>query len=258
MTEHQGLTPIVVEDWTLFANGGGHWIRDLDLAEKAELKNPRDIKATIRKAIVDGAIGVGSGDANLTAAVRIETEVITSGKGRPQEVPVYYLNEEAALIIVTRLRTPKAIELTKGIVRVFLAVARGQVAVPGPAAPPDILASIERTMVSLVQRLDALEQRGAGVVGPAVAKHILLTLMQIAALLHRAGQAKSVISARTRLDNRLRGAVGWAGTGASWERLPAMKHGDALRALDSERRVAEGIAEALGKSRQMTLRVVKP
>lgn len=131
-----------------------------------------------------------------------------------------------------------------------------------PAPPPahsaaEYIGAFERHLAAIATRLDAIEQRGVGVVGPAVAGHIKLTLMKIAGILHRAGQAKSVVSARTRLDNRLRGAVGWAGTGACWERLPTTKHGEALRVLDSEQRVAEGIAEALNRSRQLNLKIVK-
>ena len=125
------LVPVTVEDWTLFTSDGGeHWLRDLDLAEKAELRDPHDIRTTIQKALADGlmrdamTILGGAENGPLVHEVKVQVAI---GSGAKRWVPEYYLNEEAALLLVTRLRTPRAIELTKAIVRVFLAVVRGEV-----------------------------------------------------------------------------------------------------------------------------------
>lgn len=145
-----------------------------------------------------------------------------------------------------------------------------QASMPPSAARPVTAEGVAVAMVAIFRplltdalaplygRLAALEQQPmGGVVGVAVAGHIKKELLAIGAIEHRCGKAKSVLSARTKLDNRLRGVVGWAGTACSWERLPAAKHGDALRELDVMRRTAEGIAEALGRERQMPLKLVR-
>jgi hypothetical protein len=268
------LVPVQVDGWTLFVGGEGqHWIRDLDIADRAELEFPRDVRRTIETAAHDGLFNIidDVGTAHdMSGAILLRTNVArpVGNKGGTTTTTVYYLNEEAALLLVTRLRTPKAVELTRAIVKVFMAVVRGQHASPAPAVTAEGFAlammAIMRPVLTdalapLYGRLAALEQQPmGGVVGVAVAGHVKRELIDVAALLHRCGQAKSVRSARTQLDNRLRGVVGWAGTACSWERLPAVKHGDTLRELDVMRRTAEGIAHALGRARQMPLKLVKP
>jgi hypothetical protein len=127
------FVPVKVEGWTLFASDGGeHWLRDLDLAERAELANQRDIRTHIKKAIDDGAItlvdSVAVGDATNGPGTYAVDEVVPRGdRGATQTGKVYYLNEEAALVVLMRLRTPKAVEVTKAVVRVFLAVVRGEI-----------------------------------------------------------------------------------------------------------------------------------
>jgi hypothetical protein len=160
---------------------GTHWIRDLDLAERAGLAKPRDVRATIEGCIKDGLIsraeiGAAAADANLPAVAREETEVVTSGKGRTQEVTVYYLNEEAALLLVTRLRTSKAIELTKAIVRVFLLAVQGRLEPPVPPAPKPLPAPAPELDSASFQRAELIV-RSVGLMSPAVspeAKDVML------------------------------------------------------------------------------------
>lgn len=118
------LVPVTAEGWTLFAAGADHWLRDLDLAERADLAKPRDIRTTIKGALEDGALTI-AGTPSDGPQVRIERTVVAIGSGASREVDEYYLSEEAALLVVTRLRTRAAIALTRSIVRAFLAVVRG-------------------------------------------------------------------------------------------------------------------------------------
>lgn len=123
-----------VEDWTLFEGDSATWVRDLDLANKAEVKVPRHIRVTIQAAITQKAlveIGVVGDYANGTPGYRKETETTVSGKGKAETTTVYYLNQEGALLILTRLRAPKAIEVTKAVVTVFAKVMREAGSDPG-------------------------------------------------------------------------------------------------------------------------------
>lgn len=125
------LVPVAVEGWTLFRAEADHWIRDLDLADRAELSRPRDIRPTIKSMLDEGALTIAAGARDGVppgkgAIVRAETELVEIGSGAHREATVYYLSEEAALLVITRLRTPAAVALTRAVVRVFLAVAKGE------------------------------------------------------------------------------------------------------------------------------------
>lgn len=132
------LAPVRIDGWTLFQAGSAHWIRDLDLADQAELEKPRDIRTTIRKAIQDGAVTIAGNPGDGSGpVVRVEKVLVPIGSGAMREVEEFYLSEEAALIIVTRLRTQAAVQLTRAICRVFLLVARGEL----PARPAQELST---------------------------------------------------------------------------------------------------------------------
>ena len=50
-----------------------------------------------------------------------------SGKGVVRTGKAYYLNEDAAAVVLQRLRTPKAIEAQKAMARVWVAVSTGEI-----------------------------------------------------------------------------------------------------------------------------------
>lgn len=125
-----------VDGWPLFRSGILVWIFDLDLAERAELAQPRDIRRTIKSAIEDGLLSVfdseGAAPAAGTPLVRIERTTIEIANGGTQEVTEYYLNREAAVLIVMRLRTPKAVALQVAVVQVFFLAIDGNTGAPTP------------------------------------------------------------------------------------------------------------------------------
>lgn len=225
------LAPMVVDGWTLFTGEGGTWIRDMDLAVRAGLAKPRNIRIAIHGAIADGAIvkvGALSEGAGETAVVREVCEVMTSGLGRELPVVAYYLNDEAAILVLARLRTPTAVAMTKMVVRVFMLATQGRL--PGQVQALDanaVLAAIaaqSRTTTAILDRLTSLESRVAEVAGSAA----LITSAQ-ADELHNAieyiarsyvylGDYSTVEGARMSLSNFIGGASRWAGTG----RLRAM------------------------------------
>lgn len=164
------LVPRAVDGWTLFDGGGGTWVKDLDIAERAGLALPRDIRRTVAKAIEDGALmPVGAAHGDGSPCFRQVDEVVTGGKGSAQTVPTYYLNLEGALLLLTRLRTPKAIEVTKAVVVVFAKAMRGELPMVAPTLAADprldrILGAVEsqgRSVDALLGILATLVQRFA-------------------------------------------------------------------------------------------------
>lgn len=138
------------------SDDGTKWIRDTDLAERAELAEPRSIrKNAIAKAIEDGAIAdVGSGitgPATKSPLFRRVTELVPKGnRGGTQPVDVYYLNHAAALVVIQRMRTPRAVELQQAMAMVFVEVAEGRLASAGDRLERAVQASHE-ALASLAQ-----------------------------------------------------------------------------------------------------------
>jgi hypothetical protein len=153
------LVPIVVTGWgTMFRGGAAAWVRDLDVAEKAGLAVPRDIRRTIAKAIEDGAIcSVGAAHATSEPAARIIEEVVAKGdRGGTQAVATFYLNEEAALLVLTRLRTPQAIKVTKAVVQAFAALMRGELSAVVSPAPSSDVAELKGMVREMLAALPAI------------------------------------------------------------------------------------------------------
>jgi hypothetical protein len=154
-------------------DGEGDWVRAIDLAARAEGTNPRTVKQLVRGIVGDGAalvcggakyefvseiFGVNAVDAKNTAGnygavargaiIRAEKVVVTSGKGRTQEVIDLYLNQEAATLVAMRLRTPKAVQLQCEIAHVFVLALKGRLR--PVAAPPRTLAELRRAAVAVL------------------------------------------------------------------------------------------------------------
>lgn len=143
------------------------WVRDVEVGEAAKLAVPRDVRRHIKKLIADGTValikrdetGVAANHAGQPATF-VESEGVTSGSGTVQEVDVYYLNEEAALLLIMRLRTPVAIELQKKIVRVFLAFTRGELAPPALPQSAPARPALGDKLDRLLCEVDRLEVLG--------------------------------------------------------------------------------------------------
>lgn len=110
----------VFEGWSLDADAAEPRARDVDIAQRAGLAQPRDIRQTIEKnwdeLTAHGEIGV--------CALQPQT----SG-GRP--ATEYWLNEAQSVALVSLMRTPAARALRIILVRLFVAYRRGQFA-PAP------------------------------------------------------------------------------------------------------------------------------
>lgn len=158
---------IVLDGWTLRVDGDEPRVRDLDLGERAGLKVPRDIRRTIKAALADNAIlpandGVGATHA-VPSAWSVTESVPRPNGGGLQDVEVFYLNEEAALVVLTRLRTKLAVEVTKALVRVFVAARRGELAPPRAAQAQPAALETYREGVAALERAKAagaIDDRG--------------------------------------------------------------------------------------------------
>lgn len=119
-----------LDGWEVLVDGEPR-VRDVDLAERAGMAQPRDVRRIIqkRRAVLE-AHGA------LTERARRARSGILEGSG-PQErmVSEYWLTEHQAYALVFYLRTPKATELQVAIVRLFVAWRRGELPRAASAVP---------------------------------------------------------------------------------------------------------------------------
>jgi hypothetical protein len=148
-----------LDGWPVYDDGAADWIRDLDLAERAGLERPRSIRAVVKKALADGLVNIASGEGDAQGALaRLERTIATVGNGAAREVGEFYLNREAALHVVMRLRTPIAVQLQTAIVRVFILAEQGRLAPPAAPAPPP---ATPEARAELLFRIGAAMPHGA-------------------------------------------------------------------------------------------------
>jgi hypothetical protein len=65
-------------------------------------------------------------------------ETVTGGKGSTRIIVAFYLSEEAALMVATRLRTTRAVAVTREIVSTFVALRRGEISTPAAPTIPSV------------------------------------------------------------------------------------------------------------------------
>lgn len=153
----------VVDGWQVEDRDGQATVLDVGLAEHAQMGQPRDIRKVIARAIDDGALNIACAerDADSPTFWR-ETIIVSLGNGATTTTEGYRLNRAAALFIVTRLRTPKAVELTLAIVKVFDQVTSGRALAPAIDTRLDAvlatLASVAASLASLASGHKALAQ----------------------------------------------------------------------------------------------------
>jgi len=225
-----------VQGWPLAVTRGDDGgevptIEDVELGRRLGFERPHDIRRLIVRH-----------ENSLGALSRYRGEKPTGEKGRPREG--YLLTEEQACFIAAKSETPKANELLRGMIAVFLAWRRGMLAPTGGSGLAPTMAQIVAMMTQIVRQevklvLEAAKDRlesDCGIIGKTKAmrfiKHELLDLAKrsvppLPALptpeaTLRAGReyVRSYMRARTRLDNELRGRIGYSGSGRAWANLP--------------------------------------
>lgn len=90
-------------------------IRDIELAERLELARDRDIRVVIAN---------NRDELEAYGSLRVETANPGAQGGRPGKA--YYLNEGQALVICALSRTPKAAQVRKLLIDVFMAYRQGK------------------------------------------------------------------------------------------------------------------------------------
>lgn len=254
----------MVDGWHVATSNDRAFVYDLDIAERAELANPHDIRSTIAKAIEDGAIQVPAAAEDLDLpAFLVEQELIPMPGGRGmKKATAYRLNRAAALFVVTRLRTPKAVELTLAIVKVFDQVTSGRALAPAIDSRLDAvlstLASVAASLASLASGHKALaqsvEQLTSGAPDASAGRAFAAT---IKAKMRRYAQAQCNGTARdfrswvSKGHSLLRTAVNYTqGTGRGWAALAVSRRQEVETVLTEMIATAE---KAAGGRAQLTL-----
>jgi len=228
------LVPVEIDGWTLFHGDDGYWIRDLDLADRAEMSNPRDIRAHIRKAAKDGAVtivaaGDDGGREDDAALVRAVEEVVEIGSGASRKTVVFYLNRKGAVKMLLRLRTPKAIELQDVVVDVFFhAMAKTTIMqnaiVPANDERFDSLVTMMSTFLVRLREMDeklASMSARSGIITGEQADWITGEVRALGEMRVLLGYSMNQRAARMWINNRIAAAARWGGTGAARRLMPS-------------------------------------
>jgi hypothetical protein len=232
----------MVEDWTFVVRESDRdhepLIPDDVLAERLGAPE-NDVRALIRRNVEAGHITALSNRRTVRRFTR-------GGKNRGEMlVDGFLLPEASALFVVTRSDTPKAVELTKEMIRVYMLVRRGLAPAPAPQAldpaaaaalalVPGLVAQIKAhraDVAALHAELGALRtELATGVVGHEVADREILTPLRQISLLY-GGTPGEARRHRRRLENKLRSFLGFAGPGSGWAFLPRTSLAFAQRLL---------------------------
>lgn len=284
--ESVALQPVEVEGWTLFAGEGGHWVHDLDLASRAKKTPARKIRPVIHGVIKDGMVKVDgpaaaevleslgspsfSGGHGAAATVWARKLAVPSGnRGGTQETVEFYLDQEAAIYVLIRLRTEPAMRATKGVVKVFLAVARGEYVGPAAAnllaelADMRARADFDRQEIAILRAKNELvDPTSSGLIGDVRAgmiRGLVNEAARIAALVLGKEDASTIARERKERDNEVRGAVGFVhGIEHRWDHLPLKDFGHALLKAHEilgreKKRLGRAAAEADARVKQLDL-----
>lgn len=244
---------LVIDGWHLEARGVCQTILDTDLAERAGLGQPRAIRRTIASLIEDGAlVDGGTGNpANDDPCFWREATQVVSGKGRVEDVTAYRLNKTGALIVIGKLRTTKAVELQKAVVKVFAMAMDGRL-VPADGVGPALAQALSGDQLDqladrlgarlgevLARQLDAQPTR----TGLNVARLVKVKLAEIRDLMTDGMTRKQRSSVLGDLTVELRRRLGFFGTGCSFDNLSAEQWCRAKVELEAMLRTAEKTAK---------------
>lgn len=139
--------------WNLYGSTEAPMVYDLDLAERAGLARPRDIRRTIKAMAKSGLFGsaVTARATNQPYFQEILDVTSLGDRGAQQSTTSYLLNEAAALMVIMRLRTPRAIAVQKEVVQVYLAAKGGLV-----TTAPQLMAQVEARLLTRFEEKEAM------------------------------------------------------------------------------------------------------
>jgi len=218
-----------VEGWTLATSGfddGEPRVRDLELAEHLGYERPRGIRDLITRLVREQKLS----DSDVRRTVRRTRIGVTE-----RDVEEFWLTEAQALKVVAKSETARADAILDELIRVFVAVRRGEILNSARFAD----------MATRIERIESMIANGAsGCIGPANSSWIKTTVRELAKSMVRRKEAKSEHSARRRIYNALGALVGWGGPARPWIALPAYKFGDVRAVLIQLVRDADDRASA--------------
>lgn len=143
------MEPTVVNGWEVLEENGSRLVRDIDIAERAGLAKPRNIRATI-KANKDALEKFGA----LQVRPQCGRTRMPQERGvREDQVNEYWLNERQAIRLVQYLRTPASKEMNENVftslMDLFDSFRRGELV---PSRPIDPLEFAKLYVVSETAR----------------------------------------------------------------------------------------------------------
>ena len=147
-------TVVQVDGWEILA-GDEPRVRDAELAARVGMAEPRKVRRVIAKHRTEleahGAIDMRARRARISKP---------NGGFELRTISECWLNEPQAMALVAHLRTPKALELRIALVKVFVAVRRGQLpGAPSPVAlPPSPDTDASRAMAALSEAYQAAQR----------------------------------------------------------------------------------------------------
>jgi uncharacterized protein YciW len=194
-------------------------IRDTDLAERAGMSQPRNIRTTIKKLIDKGRIHIARQSCDMKATdsltFQVEESVRLGSNGGQRTVKVNYLTEKAAVRAVIELETPKADELKDEITDVFYDYLHGQLGTgvsreefQATIGALSALVQSNNTMMTRFMALyesTSLSKPSAPVTADPVAYHDFNERLQQTGALFRQVNPKTGVS---QVRSRLRGVLG--------------------------------------------------
>ena len=130
---------ITINGWSLDAqNSDEPRVRDIDLAERLGYERPRDIRKLIARLAEEGEI---SGVHTRATVAR----VARAGRGEVDvKADEFWLTEEQALLVSIGSKAPRAMEVRRDLVRLFIIVRHGAVE-----------SSLARELTSITLRMEA-------------------------------------------------------------------------------------------------------
>lgn len=261
-------TTLTIEGIELAVADGEPRMRDLDIATKIGLAQPRDIRKLIRRYEKSGDLG----PVNWRATVARQS----TGNGGIREFATQeaWLTEEQSLFLVAKSETAAANKLTREVIHVFTLARKGLLA--PPASDPSLVArltaleasqaqttamltALPGTMAAtLAEVLRPLVAASSSVGGPCIGRGGAISVsgalkMYGDLMASREGLSASQWARRGEVD--LRAMVSWTGTGSAWASFPMARWPELKKAIETLHATAGLVASDRQRSAQLPLPV---
>lgn len=164
-TVTKGVELAIINGWSIYTHDNTRepTVRDLDIAKRAGLANPRDIRTTIKALIGTGELDeipegttiVGGDDDGISPRAYVVKVPTPIGSDTTRLVPEFHLNEAGVAVLAMHLRTEKAAMMRRSIAQTFVLVRQGRLEEAARVATGQ---SPTPTVDLLQRQLDAIER----------------------------------------------------------------------------------------------------